>query len=286
MTRPLMIGSMLPLIVMSSSIGFIEVAVSPYLKIYFGINGDTSGYYFLLLSSMYAIGSPFFGALVDRGHGGKIYSYSPIFASFGFFLMFLPLVWKRVESPFWLLGLLGVQGLTGGASFVTGQLVFERMAYVMGYDDNNKIKVMTVALSCASYSIGRIGGPILTGGVFMEHFGYYYSCLLQAVLLLISSVVGLMVCWRHGLLGKIYYMMDECGTDVKMPPHCAPSLYHSLSLSSTGTLRNRSGSVLSGGGGRDSRESSNVFVIHSGRHSQFVSISYSQRSALIKHSVG
>ena len=24
--------------------------------------------------------------------------------------MFLPLVWKRVESPFWLLGLLGVQG--------------------------------------------------------------------------------------------------------------------------------------------------------------------------------
>ena len=32
------------------------------------------------------------------------------------------------------------KGLTGGASFVTGQLVFERMAYVMGYDDNNKIK--------------------------------------------------------------------------------------------------------------------------------------------------
>ncbi|XP_075258021.1 MFS-type transporter SLC18B1-like isoform X2 [Convolutriloba macropyga] len=243
----------------------LQVAVSPYLKIYFGINGDTSGYYFLLLSAMYAIGSPVFGALADKGHGGKVFAYSPVFASFGFFLMYLPLEWKQVESPFWLLVLLGVQGLTGGASFVTGQLVFERMAYVMGFDDYYKVKVMSVSLSCACYSLGRIGGPIITGGVFMEHFGYYYSCLLQSLFLIIASVIGLVVCWRHGLLGKIYYMVDDCGTDVKAPPHCT-SLYHSLSLSSSGAARNGSESARSACG-RDGRESSSVNVMRSARHS-------------------
>ncbi|XP_075258024.1 MFS-type transporter SLC18B1-like isoform X5 [Convolutriloba macropyga] len=264
-TRPLMICATLPLLVMASCVGFIEVAVSPYLKIYFGINGDTSGYYFLLLSAMYAIGSPVFGALADKGHGGKVFAYSPVFASFGFFLMYLPLEWKQVESPFWLLVLLGVQGLTGGASFVTGQLVFERMAYVMGFDDYYKVKVMSVSLSCACYSLGRIGGPIITGGVFMEHFGYYYSCLLQSLFLIIASVIGLVVCWRHGLLGKIYYMVDDCGTDVKAPPHCT-SLYHSLSLSSSGAARNGSESARSACG-RDGRESSSVNVMRSARHS-------------------
>ncbi|XP_075248440.1 uncharacterized protein LOC142341397 [Convolutriloba macropyga] len=120
--------------------GFIEVAVGPYLDQYFQIDGKTSGYYFLVFSALYALGAPVIGSLVDRGHGGKMFASSSFLAGLGFVMMFVPMLFTQVESPYWLMIWLGVEGLAGAGCFVTAQLVFESIAYAVGFDEANKIK--------------------------------------------------------------------------------------------------------------------------------------------------
>ena len=142
-------------------------------------------------------------------------------------------------------------------------------------------KVMTTGCSCAGYSIGRICGPILTGGLFMNTFGYYYSCLLQSALLLIASIFGFVVCLKHGLMGKIYYQRDDDKSNVKTT---FTTFYQSLSLASTLTAMNRSGSV-SAMSNRDSVDSGSIYVLQSARQTQLISISYSYSQKQLKQSL-
>ena len=82
-SRPLMIMTILPHMNMSGSVAYIDVAVGPYLEKYFGIGGDFSGYYFLTFSLAFALASPLIGALIDGGHGTRVYLTFSFFAGAG-----------------------------------------------------------------------------------------------------------------------------------------------------------------------------------------------------------
>ena len=208
-TRPELILVSLPLIFTASSFGYLDVALGPYLEDKFGIGGDTSGYYFLAFSIVYGGFSPILGLLVDKGHAGRIFVACAWAGGIGFTMMWLPDLIPPLESEYWLIIWLAVEGVASSGGFVPSYLLFEKLAYKVGFKNENNVKLITAAWINVCFAGGRIVGPIIIGGVFKEKFGYYNGCLFQGSLILFSTLFCNVVCQRCGFLGPIYYPTTE-----------------------------------------------------------------------------
>ena len=208
-TRPMVLGVCMPVLCHSANMGFVDVAVGPYLLDKFGVGGETSGYYFLAYSGIYASLSPIFGLLIDRGHAGRIFLISSFGGALGFAMLALPGIITSVESQIWLIIWLFALGAANAGGFTATYLIFEKLAYHVGFRVESNVKLMTAALLNACFASGRMWGPVVVGGVFMDHFGYYYSCLFLGGLFLVSSFsCGYVLCSKH-MLGKIFYPQQE-----------------------------------------------------------------------------
>ena len=214
-TRPSLIGVSLPVLGHSASMGFIDVAIGPYLKETFGVGGDIAGYYFLAYSGFYALSAPLLGLLIDRGHAGRILLISCFCGALSYALLWLPDIVPSLQSKYWLIACLMFVGIANAGGFTSIYLIFEKLAYAVGFRVENNVKLMTAALLNACFASGRMLGPIVVGGVFMDHFGYYYSCLLMGCLFLGSSVSTCYVLFTRRLLKRVFYPQQaDCERDV------------------------------------------------------------------------
>jgi len=269
-TRPSILGVCFPTLCHAASMGFVDVAVGPYLSDKFGVGGETSGYYFLAYSGIYAILSPLLGLLIDRGYAGRIFQISCFGGALAFVMLYLPGPAASVESELWLIGWLFVLGAANAGGFTAIYLIFEKLAYRIGFRVENNVKLMTAALLNACFASGRMLGPIIIGGVFMDYFGYYYAFLLQGLLFLLSSVSCAYVLYTKDLLNKIYYPNqdeEEGNLTVKYE-----SIVESLTVSG-GMSKQRSATVTS----TKSHVSSANFFIQSARYNPILSIKQSNK---------
>ncbi|XP_075255205.1 MFS-type transporter SLC18B1-like [Convolutriloba macropyga] len=186
--------------------------VSPYLLDKFGVGGNTSGYYFVGYTGMFAIISPLWGWLIDKGHGSRIYLISGLGGSLGFLMLSLPGVVTSIESQVWLIFWLVVLGATSAGGFTSFYVIFETFAYSIGFKNDNNVKLMIASLINACFAFGRMVGPILVGGLFMDHFGYYKSCLLTSALFLMSAIsCGYVLCTKR-MLRKLFFANQQQAT--------------------------------------------------------------------------
>ena len=208
-TRPELILVSLPLVFTASCFGYLDVAIGPYLQEKFDVDGDTSGYYFLAFSIVYGGFSPILGVLVDKGQAGRVFVACAWAGGIGFSMMWLPSVIPALETVWWLIIWLAVEGVAACGGFVPSYLLFEKLAYKIGFKNENTVKLMTAAWINVCFAGGRIVGPILIGGVFKQHYGYYNGCLFQGCLILFSTFSCTLICQRCGFLGPIYYPGTE-----------------------------------------------------------------------------
>ena len=145
------------------------------------------------------------GWLVDSGYGGRIYLLSSFGGSLGFLMLSLPGTVTTIESEVWLVIWLAFLGITSAGNFTSIYLIYETIAYSIGFKNENKIKLMSASLVNVCFACGRILGPVFVGGVFMEYFGYYYSCLLLSGLFVLSSVLCSYVLFTKCMLRKLFY---------------------------------------------------------------------------------
>ena len=193
----------------SATTGFIDVALAPYLLEKFSVHGDTSGYYFLAFLAIYVLSLPLLGLLVDSGQAGKMYLASGSGAAGGFVMLALPALIPTLESKIWLLITLIILGAVNAAGYAAVYLLFEKLAYDVGFTVQSNAKLVAAALSNACFSSGRMLGSIIIGGVFKDIFGYYNSCLLLSGLFLTSSILCGYVLFTKSMLQKIYYPNEE-----------------------------------------------------------------------------
>ena len=204
-TRLTTICACLPIVFHASYMGFLDVALGPYLHDVYGVTGETSGYYFLAFSGVYALSAPLLGFLVDKGHAGRMYLISCLTAAVAFSFLWLQSQVPEIESRWCLILCLMLIGVSNASSFTSVYLIFETVAYKIGFKVESKVKLMTAALLNASFASGRMIGPILIGGFFMDHFGYYTSFLLVSSLLLFCTIPCFYVLSSRLMLHRIYY---------------------------------------------------------------------------------
>ena len=199
------INAALPSILHSSGFSLLQVATGPYLSDMFGVTGSTVGFYFLTLTGLAVIAAPIAGVLTDKGHGGRIYTLSTLIATIAYAFLFLPRLIAGLKNKVYFLFWLTIIGLTYPFALSTDQFVFETLAYRRGFTDSNGIKVVTAGCAKACLGTGRVVGSSLVGGIFLEYFGFYNSCLLSSILFVISSVSWMFSFVEMKLYAKTFY---------------------------------------------------------------------------------
>ena len=96
------IMSSLPITTVYSTVGFVSVALGPYLLTFYGYNSESNGRFFLAIFGTATFASLLFGFLIDKGYCGKIYLLAIITGSLGYFMLFLPQLFEpaRFTSEF------------------------------------------------------------------------------------------------------------------------------------------------------------------------------------------
>ena len=199
-TRPYVLCASIPLFMQSMSFGFFEVAVGPYLEDYFCIGGSFSGYYFLPFAITYALAILTLAPLIERGYAGYIYLTSIFISALSFTMLWTPDTFPIVQHKHWLTFWLAAQGLAISGSFVPASIIFEMLAFDIGFKDNQNVKLVVTSWLNACFAIGRKFGPLVTGGFFLDLYGFYNSCLLQAGIVIVTFMFAWFVSWKKNLL--------------------------------------------------------------------------------------
>ena len=199
-TRPYVLCASIPLFIQSMSFGFFDVAVGPYLEDYFDIGGSRSGYYFLPFAIIYALAILTLAPLIERGHAGYIYLTSIFISALSFSMLWLPDIFPMVEHKYWLTFWLAAQGLAISGSFVPASIIFEMLAFDIGFKDNQNVKLVATSWVNACFAIGRKFGPLVTGGFFLDLYGFYNSCFLQAGIVVVTFIFAWFVSWKKKLV--------------------------------------------------------------------------------------
>ena len=197
-------------LMMSSALGYMNVAFGPHLKRQFTINGEDAGSYFLPFFVLRAAITPLYGYLIDKGFAGLIFwLFGSLQSALGFLLLGLP-SFVAVLRPLWAVEVsTGLVGMGSAAGYVPLVFLFTR-SVEHGYGVKfPKIHDYSATTCNLCYSLGLIIGQSWLGGTIFEQFGFYDSCLLHALLLFISGLFGLFYFIQRGFLFKVPFVETD-----------------------------------------------------------------------------
>ena len=120
-------------------------------------------------------------------------------------MLWLPNEIPALESKIWLVFWMAIIGFAHCGGFVPTYLLCEKMAFSLGFQDINQVKLMTSSWLTSCYSLGRMLGPIVIGGLFQDYFGYYYASLLQGSLTLVTALCSTYTCFKLGFFKRVHY---------------------------------------------------------------------------------
>ena len=98
--KPRLILATLPYFFTCSFVGYLTVALAPYLDDIFGVTGKTAGYYFLSFFLVGSISGMIIGKVTQLGYGIFIYSLGPLIGSFNLFIFFIPVLLPNMMTWF------------------------------------------------------------------------------------------------------------------------------------------------------------------------------------------
>ena len=212
-SRPGLILVTLPALCVLGEMGFFQVALAPHLLSEYDIDGTTSGHIFLIHAALSAITCALYGILVDRGFASFTFVTCVLSTSVGFAILALPAFFTFSHSKSTLFGGLSILGLTANGGFIPGYFLFEKIGLMNDIDTPSKVRIYVCAWMNSCYAVANGCGQVFVGGIFFEHFDFYYSCLLMSVLTLVASLLGSIYLCKAGLMKKVLQDGDVVKVD-------------------------------------------------------------------------
>ena len=204
-TRPGIVLNSLPHVISCCAVGYIDVAISPYLLQVFEISGENSGYVFLAYGVTYAIACPLVSSLVSKGYASYLYATSPFLTCVTFVILFVPTyIPQLVQLPI-LVTHLGVLGVLLAMTAVPFFLVAEKSAEKYGFTDSKVVKVFAANHWNLLFFSGRLLGAAFVGGFTLDNLGFYWTNFSIAALTFIATLTTLATLTRMELLKPIFY---------------------------------------------------------------------------------
>ena len=171
-----------------------QPTLEPFLSSYFSITPFEASMLFVVDGAVYALFSPFWGVLLDKGLNNRLLLVIGCFIIAVLFLLMGPIRVSSIPLLYQLGVALGVHGI-GMAANLIGTLTL--LTYEIESDQQiNKIQSQGIATSIwiTFECVGSVLGSTL-GGLSYEFCGWKISCLIVAVL----QILGLVVVAGHSL---------------------------------------------------------------------------------------
>ena len=198
----------LPAIATHSQVGFFQVALAPYLLEVFGIDGKTSGNIFLLHAGFSALTCPLFGILVDKGFASKIFVICNIITGVAYFTLSVPGFITIAFEKFSLFFGLAVLGTASNGGFIPLYFLLEKIGVLGKIDNLRQIRLYLCAWMNFIYAVSSSVGQVVIGGVFLDHYSFYGSCMLLCVLSFLTVLASSAYLCKADLMGKLEYTQE------------------------------------------------------------------------------
>ena len=204
-TNPNIVISALPYFVGSTIFGYFNVSLAPYLQETFEIEGNTVGYYVLINSITNAVSCAVTGKLTEAGYGAFLYALVPLFSTVAFLSIFLPFMFPVLQNLNFFLTFWGLFGILYAVSSVCSFLVCEKVTVSQNFVNLAVTKAFVATLWGLTFSIGRLFGSFVIGGVVLSALGFYMTNLVLAIFCLMTTVLTFASLVKLRLLKKLFY---------------------------------------------------------------------------------
>ena len=201
--------SCLPIATVNSSLGFISVALGPFLLEEFNVGSEANAKFFFAIFGVTTIASAFMGMLIDRGFGGKFYASAIIFSSIGYFMLFLPQICPRAHNTAFFYTALVLLGFSIAGAYTGSYIVTEKASILIGVHDPKTVKIYVVTGLNCWLALGITSGQIITGGFIYNQTSFYIASLAQCVIIVLFGVPTIFWMWKNKLLDQIYYHEND-----------------------------------------------------------------------------
>ncbi|XP_063724391.1 MFS-type transporter SLC18B1-like [Symsagittifera roscoffensis] len=252
--------SCLPIATVNSSLGFMSVALAPFLLEEFNVGSEGNAKYFFAIFGVTTVASAFMGTLIDRGFGGKFYASAIVFSAIGYFLLFLPSVYPKAHSTTFFYTALIFLGFSIAGAYTGSYIVTEKASILIGVRDPKTVKIGVVTALNFWLSVGITSGQILTGGYIYNQTSFYIASLAQCIMIVVFGVPTIFWMWKNKLLAQIYYheiapqlLIDE---KIESGPPITNNFVHEATLSVNDISRMHYMSSI----GRSNGESINALI--------------------------
>lgn len=184
--------------------GLFDVALGPYLLDTFGVDGDTSGFYFLSMGALYAVMTQVVGSAVDKGYGCYAFFWSCNASCIAMLLFALPMFIPAIEKKAFITIALGLDGIALSGTFVPIYVIMEQIAVKSGFSHSlDSVKLYIGILLNLVMSVGKVAGSVIFGGVVYGKLDFYWTMLITAF----CFIGGTLLSNGYLLLSKNYRKM-------------------------------------------------------------------------------
>ena len=190
------------LIAYTSTIGFFFVCYGPYLLNGYEIQSQHAGPYFLPYTVVRAVIAPLFGYITDHGFAGAIFAcLSAIFGIPPLLIFGLAEFADGLNNIYLVEFLIASMGVSSMACFVSFiPLIRKMFQKKFGTYNTDIVDTYTSGVFCVCCGTGMVFGQSFIGGIALQHMGFNYCCLIEAIILLISNTVALFYLIKNCLL--------------------------------------------------------------------------------------
>ena len=195
----------LPLATVNSSMGFISVALGPYLLQEFNVDSKDNAKYFFAIFGVTTISSAFMGVLIDRGYGGKLYASTIILSSAGYFILMIPGFYPKAAHITLFYIALVLLGFSIAGAYTGSYIVNEKACLLLGVQDPGTVKIYVLTGLNCWLAVGITTGQVFTGGFIYNQSNFYMACLAEFAIIFVIGIPTIYWMWRNKLLSQLFY---------------------------------------------------------------------------------
>ncbi|XP_075246274.1 MFS-type transporter SLC18B1-like [Convolutriloba macropyga] len=178
-------------IVTVSSFGFFNVAFSPHLEQQFDIGSGRVGLFFLSFTVSRLAIAPFFGYYIDKGYSGLIFiTFGCFLSAICFAILALSNQVSILKNIISLEVILGIIGLSSTAAFLPIIVLFQKVYLRQRPECVGVVDSFAATMSNLCYTSGLILGQSIIGGSIFEYFGFFNSCMVEAIICGVATVLA------------------------------------------------------------------------------------------------
>ena len=162
------------------SLGFVGVAIAPFLKNSFGVDQSSAGYYFIAYSALNVISYFPITALNQKGFGGLLFILSGVTGMIGY-AGFACLYFTKGDSAVYFLVPFSLLGLVAPFMLISSYQLLEKAAKLSGLHDAPKVRLYVSIWLNICLNSGAIFGQSVIGGFVYDHVSFYHGAAIQCL---------------------------------------------------------------------------------------------------------